>query len=193
MFDGCSIFLRLVSQQSPPPDLTLTVVVGLCDDLKSACCYNNRLFSTWTNMYIFYIYIYICNGGGVRAELLDECWRCLLGHTHTHPLPHTQTRTHRISDFSLKCSLERSVVFTLNVCRLWIRHFMLTSSWLSQNEWKSWMRPHGHVTEGGFWPRYMSVLPINVPCKVPLRQEIPSSLELYGETKRKVDKVSEVV
>lgn len=38
----------------------------------------------------------------------------------------------------------------------------------------------------------MSGLPVNVPRKVPLRQEIPSSVELYGGTKRKVDKISKV-
>lgn len=46
--------------------------------------------------------------------------------------------------------------------------------------------------EGDLWPLYMSGLPVNVPRKVPLRQEIPSFVELYGETKWKVDKISEV-
>lgn len=46
------------------------------------CC-NTRSISTRTN--IFYISLWHPDRG--RVELLDECWHCLLGHTHA------QTRT----------------------------------------------------------------------------------------------------
>ena len=182
---------RWFSEAFKPPSAGVACCGPLCNALhllKAAHCYNTRLISTWTN--IFYISLgYV---GARQGENQESVWMLALSagiHTRSHT--HTQL------------PIAPSFVLSWTPCRVWTKHLSALDLTLKHHIMLTFFFCcffpaclHWHGRKIDLWPLTMSGLLVNVsfkcalPRNVPLRWEIPSYLEIYGESEWKVYKIS---